>query len=97
MTKPHRIINLVGARPQFIKTSAISRILQADKRFEEILVHSGQHYDKNMSNVFFKDLGIPKPKHNLGIRNESAEHVVDAIRKSFEGVLKAEFPDEDIH
>ncbi|NVK27844.1 MAG: UDP-N-acetylglucosamine 2-epimerase (non-hydrolyzing) [Flavobacteriia bacterium] len=93
MKKPLRIINLVGARPQFIKASAISRLLKADERFEEVLVHSGQHYDKNMSDVFFKDLGIPKPKYNLGIKNNAEELVVDEIRKSFEKVLKSESPD----
>lgn len=60
-----RIVSLVGARPQFIKAASVSRQLR--RRHEEILVHSGQHYDAGMSDVFFSQLEIPWPDYNLGV------------------------------
>lgn len=61
------ITTVVGARPQFVKAAAVSRFLRAAVGVKEILVHTGQHYDKNMSSVFFKELGMPKPDFYLGI------------------------------
>jgi UDP-N-acetylglucosamine 2-epimerase len=60
-----RIVSLVGARPQFIKAAPVCRALR--ERHDEILVHSGQHFDYDMSDVFFEELGIPKPDYNLGV------------------------------
>lgn len=93
MSDKIRLINLVGARPQFIKASAFSRALRnlASDRIEEVLVHSGQHYDENMSDVFFKDLGIPAPTYHLGVRSDrqmvqianmitALDKVVDEVR-----------------
>jgi len=60
-----KIITVIGARPQFIKAAAVSRILR--EKHQEILVHTGQHYDENMSEVFFQELDIPKPDYNLNI------------------------------
>lgn len=64
-----RIVTIVGARPQFIKAAALSRALHG--HHEELLVHTGQHYDKNMSDVFFAELGIPAPYKNLGVGSGS--------------------------
>lgn len=60
-----RLVTIIGARPQFIKAAPFSEEFR--KKNEEILVHTGQHYDTNMSDVFFEELGIPKPDYNLGV------------------------------
>ncbi len=65
-----RVLSLVGARPQIIKEAIIHRRLKEDN-IEEILVHSGQHYDYNMSDVFFEVLGIRKPDYNLNVGSAS--------------------------
>ena len=64
-----KIFTVVGARPQFIKTAVVSKELR--KRFQEILVHTGQHYDARMSGVFFEELKIPQPDYNLGVNGGS--------------------------
>lgn len=60
-----KIVTVVGARPQFIKAAAGSREIRKDHK--EVLVHTGQHYDDNMSAVFFRKMGIPEPNYNLGM------------------------------
>ena len=62
-----KILSVVGARPQFIKAAAVSRVLRASPGVREVLVHTGQHYDDNMSQVFFEELEIPDPDYHLGI------------------------------
>ena len=62
-----KIVTIVGARPQFVKAAVLSRVVRTDDRVEEILVHTGQHYDHNMSDVFFEEMEIPKPAYNLGV------------------------------
>ena len=68
-----KIISLVGARPQFIKAASLSRIFnsQYSDKVDEIIVHSGQHYDDKMSAVFFSELEIPLPKYNLEVGSGS--------------------------
>ena len=61
------IVTVIGARPQFIKASVLSRLILKEKNINEILIHTGQHFDHNMSNVFFNELDIPAPKFNLSI------------------------------
>ena len=62
-------MNLVGARPQFIKSAGISRELAKHPNIEEVFVHSGQHYDIEMSQLFFDELNLPKPQFHLGTRD----------------------------
>lgn len=63
-----KVLTIIGARPQFVKAAVVSRAFAEYRHdVQEVLVHTGQHYDANMSDVFFEDLGIPKPDYNLGI------------------------------
>ena len=66
-----KILSIIGARPQFIKAAALSYYFKVDGDIDEIIVHTGQHYDKNMSQVFFRQLGIPKPKYLLNSGGKS--------------------------
>ena len=79
-----KILTIVGARPQFVKASVVSAALKP--LCDEVIVHTGQHYDKNMSDVFFEELGIPKPAYNLAlapVRTESRPVKCScALRKS---------------
>ena len=88
-----KIVSVVGARPQFIKAAAVSRVLQKTQGVREVLVHTGQHYDANMSEVFFEELEIPRPDYNLGIG--SATHGAQAGRmlEAIEEVSFKEKPD----
>src|SRR5438874_4184271 len=86
-----RIVTVVGARPQFVKAAAVSRQLRA--RHVEILVHTGQHYDYEMSGVFFDGLEIPPPDINLGVGSGSHGAQTGAMLKYIEDVLLSERPD----
>jgi len=81
----------LGARPQFIKAAAVSNIFS--KHFDEILVHTGQHYDANMSDVFFDELGIPKPKYHLNVGSGNHGAMTGAMLTAIEEVLLNEKPD----
>ena len=88
-----RILTVVGARPQFIKTVPVSRALRKERDVDEILVHTGQHYDDALSAIFFRELGIAEPRCNLAIG--SASHGVQTGRMlaAIEGVMIAQKPD----
>lgn len=87
------ILTVVGARPQFIKASMLSRLFQEDENIKEILVHTGQHYDENMSDVFFKQLQIPKPDYNLGVGSDSHGKQTARMLSEIETILLKEKPD----
>ena len=86
-----RIITIVGARPQFIKAAILSRALRGCH--EEILIHTGQHFDANMSTVFFDELEISAPKYNLGISGETHGVMTGKMLIAIEEVLVRERPD----
>lgn len=89
-----RIITIVGARPQIIKAAALSRvILNKFQNIEEIIVHTGQHYDKNMSDVFFTELEIPKPQINLKVGSLSHGAQTALMIEKIEKVLQEYSPD----
>ena len=88
-----KILTVIGARPQFVKASAVSRVIRETSVLDEVLLHTGQHFDKNMSNIFFDELNIPAPKYNLGIgggsHGENTGRMIEAVEK----VLLYEKPD----
>ena len=86
-----KVVSVVGPRPQFIKAFAVSRELRPDH--EEVLVHTGQHYDEKMSDVFFEELGMPEPDYNLGVGSDSHGRQTAAMLEGIEGVLANEVPD----
>lgn len=86
-----KIVTVIGARPQFIKAAPVSRLLR--QRHEEFLVHTGQHYDDEMSAVFFRELGIPEPDCNLGIGSGPHGAQTGAMLAGIERILMAEHPD----
>jgi UDP-GlcNAc3NAcA epimerase len=82
-----RVITLVGNRPQFVKAAAVSRALR--ERHEEVLVHSGQHYDDELSAVFFRELGVPSPDHELGVGSAPDGEQIGRIMHAFEPIAAA--------
>ncbi len=87
-----KIVTIIGARPQFIKAAPVSRALAA-RGIEEVLVHTGQHYDEAMSEVFFRDMRIPEPRHRLGIGGLSHGAMTGRMLEAIENVLQKEKPD----
>lgn len=86
-----KLISIIGARPQFIKCAPLSRKLR--RSHEEILVHTGQHYDQKMSEIFFKELSIPEPDYNLGIGSASHGEQTGKMLAEIEKLLIKEEPD----
>ncbi|WOD12591.1 UDP-N-acetylglucosamine 2-epimerase (non-hydrolyzing) [Pseudomonas sp. NyZ704] len=88
-----KIITIVGARPQFIKAAPVSRAFRASGKFEEKLLHTGQHFDTNMSDVFFDELEIPRPHFNLGIGGGQHGQNTGRMLEGIENILETERPD----
>lgn len=88
-----KLVSVVGARPQFVKAAVVSRALRALPGVREILVHTGQHYDENMSEVFFRELDIPEPDYHLGIAGGTHGQNTGRMLEAIEKVLLQEKPD----
>ncbi|GAA0534864.1 UDP-N-acetylglucosamine 2-epimerase (non-hydrolyzing) [Halorubrum ejinorense] len=86
-----RVCSVVGARPQFVKAFPVSRRLRADH--EEVLIHTGQHYDEELSGVFFEELDIPEPEYNLGVGSGDHAPQTAEMMRLIDEVLDAESPD----
>jgi UDP-GlcNAc3NAcA epimerase len=88
-----KIVTVLGARPQFIKASVVSKALRDAGRLIEVLVHTGQHFDDNMSSIFFEELGMPAPDHRLGIHGGTHGEMTGRMLAEVERVLLDECPD----
>jgi len=88
-----KLLTVLGARPQFIKAATVSRAVKAREDIEEIIVHTGQHFDANMSDVFFEQLDIPRPDHNLHIAGLSHGAMTGRMLEGIETLIQQEQPD----
>lgn len=88
-----KVMNIVGARPNFMKIAPIHRLMQASQRFDPILVHTGQHYDEKMSQIFFHDLELPAPDLYLGVGSGSHGQQTGAIMIELERIILDLKPD----
>ena len=93
MSDTTNILTVIGARPQFIKAATVSRAISARDDVQEVLIHTGQHYDANMSDTFFEELAIPVPAHNLGIGSGPHGAQTGAMLEAIERVILDERPD----
>jgi len=87
-----KIVSILGARPQFVKAAVLSRIIRDKNEIDEVIVHTGQHFDKNMSKVFFTEMDIPKPKYNLDINSVGHGAMTGRMLEQIEEVLLKEKP-----
>lgn len=88
-----KVFSVVGARPQFIKAAMLTHAIEDNSAFEQILVHTGQHYDYGMSEVFFEELSIPKPNVNLGISGGTHAEMTGKMMIALEREMKKSHPD----
>src|SRR5690606_4619576 len=88
-----KILTVLGARPQFIKAAAFSRALDQIDNIEEIIIHTGQHYDQNMSDIFFEEMNIPKPKYSLQTGGKTHGAMTGQQLEEIETIFLAEDPD----
>lgn len=88
-----KIVTILGARPQFIKAAMVSRIIKSKSTLKEIILHTGQHFDFNMSDIFFKEMDIPPPHYNLSINSMGHGAMTGYMLEKIEKVLLNEKPD----
>ncbi len=88
-----KLVTILGARPQFVKAAVLSRVIAEHNKIEEVIIHTGQHYDTNMSDVFFTEMNIPKPKYNLAINGMGHGAMTGQMLERIEKILLDEKPD----
>jgi UDP-GlcNAc3NAcA epimerase len=88
-----KIVTVIGARPQFVKAAVVSREIRNRTGIEEVLIHTGQHFDANMSEIFFEEMKIPRPHYNLEISGLSHGAMTGRMFEAIEKVLFSEKPD----
>jgi UDP-GlcNAc3NAcA epimerase len=88
-----KIVTILGARPQFIKAAVLSRVIRKRSAIHEIIVHTGQHYDQNMSDIFFEEMEIPKPDYFLDIKSKNHGEMTGRMLEGIEKILIQENPD----
>lgn len=88
-----KIVTIVGARPQFIKAATVSRVIRSRSDIDEIILHTGQHFDENMSEIFFTDMDIPRPNYNLQIESLPHGAMTGRMLEGIEKILVKENPD----
>ncbi len=88
-----KICTVVGARPQFIKAAVVSRAIRCKEGMQDVIIHTGQHYDKNMSKQFFDELSIPEPDYNLHVGSSSHGRQTGQMLEHIETVFMQEKPD----
>ena len=88
-----KVVTVIGARPQFIKAAVLSRIIRQYNAIEEVIIHTGQHFDVNMSSIFFEEMKIPKPAYNLEINSLSHGAMTGQMMGEIEKILVVEQPE----
>ncbi len=88
-----KIVTVIGARPQFIKAAPVSRAIEGENNLQEVILHTGQHFDENMSQVFFDQMGIPRPDHHLNIHSLTHGAMTGRMLEGIERILLQEEPD----
>jgi len=88
-----KIVTIIGARPQFIKAAAVSRAISTKKDIQEIIIHTGQHFDANMSDIFFEEMDIPKPQYQLAINSLSHGAMTGRMLEEIDSIIQKEQPD----
>ena len=88
-----RILTIIGARPQFIKAAAVSREIKKHREINEIIVHTGQHFDKKMSDIFFEEMDIPKPDYNLDVNGLTHGAMSGQMMEKLDPIIVEENPD----
>ena len=88
-----KVVTVIGARPQFVKAAVLSRIIKKHNNIEEVIVHTGQHFDVNMSAIFFEEMRIPEPAYNLEVNSMSHGEMTGQMMCKIEKILEIEQPE----
>ena len=87
-----KVLSVVGNRPQFVKSAPLSVALR-ERGIDEVVVHTGQHYDPELSAVFFEELGLAEPRYRLGVADLPREEMLDGMRPGLDRAIEREQPD----